>query len=57
MFCKIVSKVLVDVGVLGGRGEKVLFLVFAILGFVRSDVGEDVKTEDWGGGDGALVTI
>ena len=52
MFCKIVSKVLVDVGVLGGCGEKVLFLVFAILGLVSSDVGEDVKTEDWGGGDG-----
>jgi len=52
VFCKIVSKVLVDVGVLGGRGEEVLFLVFAILGLVSSDVGKDVKTKNWGGGDG-----
>ena len=52
MFFKIVSKVLVDVRVLGGRGEKVFFLVFAIGEFVGGDVGEDVKTENWGGGDG-----
>jgi len=48
---KIVSKVLVDEGVLGGHGEKVLFLVFPILGFVEGDVGEGLKTEDGGGRD------
>ena len=52
MLSKIVSKVLVDEGVLGGRGEKVLFLVFPILRFIEGDVGEGLKTEDGGGGDG-----
>ena len=52
MFSKIVSKVLVDVGVLGGRREEVLFFIFAVLGFMSGDVGEDVKTEDRSGGDG-----
>jgi len=52
VFSKIVSKVLMDKRVLGGRGEKVLFLVFAILRFVGGDVSEDVETDDWGGGDG-----
>jgi len=37
---------------LGGCGEEVLFLVFTILGLVGSDVGKDVKADDWGGGDG-----
>jgi len=49
---KIVSKMLVDERVLGGRREKVLFLVLPILGFVEGDVGEGLKTEDRGGGDG-----
>jgi len=49
---KIVSKVLVDEGVLGRRGEKVLFLVFAVLKLVGGDVGEDVKANNGGGGDG-----
>jgi len=48
---RIVSKVLVDKRVLGGRREEVLFLVFTILGFVGGDVSEDVKTKDRGGGD------
>ena len=52
MFSKIVSKVLVDVGVLGGRREEVFLFVFAVGWFVGSDVGEDVKTKDWGGRDG-----
>ena len=52
MLSKIVSKILVDVGVLGGRGEEILFLVFTILGLVGGDVGKDVKTEDGGGRDG-----
>jgi len=51
MLSKIVSKVLVDKGVLGGRGEKVLFLVLPILGFVEGDVGKGFKTEDGGGRD------
>jgi len=49
---KIVSKVLVDEGVLGGHREKVLFLVLPILGFIEGDVGEGLKTEDRGGGNG-----
>jgi len=53
VFSKIVSKVLVDKGVLGGHREKVLFLVFAILGLVSGDVGEDVKTDNWGRGNGS----
>ena len=52
MFSKIVSKVLVDVVVLGGRREEVFLLVFSVLGLVGGDVGKDVKAEDWGGGDG-----
>jgi len=51
VFSKIVSKVLVDVGVLGGCGEEIFLLVFTVLGFVGGDVGEDVKTEDGGGRD------
>ena len=43
---------MVDEGVLGGRGEEVFLFVFAILGFVVGDVGEDVETEDRGGRDG-----
>jgi len=42
----------VDKGVLGGRGEEVFFLVLLVLGFVGGDMGEDVKTIDWGRGDG-----
>ena len=37
---------------MGGRGEEVLFFVLAVLGFVSSNVGEDVKTINWGRGDG-----
>jgi len=51
MFSKIVSKVLVDKGILGGRGEEVLLLVFSVLGLVGGDVGEDVETKDGCGGD------
>jgi len=40
---KIVSKVLVDKGVLGGRRKKVLFLVFTIFRLIEGDVGESVK--------------
>jgi len=48
VFCKIVSKVLVDIGVLGGRGEEIFFFVFAVGRFVGGDVGEDVKAVNWG---------
>jgi len=49
---KIVSKVLVDEGVLGGRGEKILFLIFMVLRLVCGNMGENVKASNWGGGDG-----
>jgi len=52
MFSKIVSKVLVDKGILGGRGEEVFLLVFLVLGLIGGDVGKDIKTKDGGGGDG-----
>jgi len=45
---KIVSKVLVDVGVLGRCREEVLFLIFPILGLVGGDVSKDVEAGDWG---------
>jgi len=43
MLSKIVSKVLVDEGVLGGHGEEVLFLIFMVLMFVEGDMGEGTK--------------
>jgi len=49
---KIVSKVLVNIGVLGGCREEIFLLVFTVLGFMGGDVGEDVKTEDGGRRDG-----
>ena len=52
MLFKVVSKVLVDVRVLGGRGEKIFLFVFSVLGFVGGDVGKDVETEDGSGRDG-----
>jgi len=48
VFSKIVSKVLMDKGVLSGRREEVLFLVFMILGFVEGDVGKGVEAVDRG---------
>jgi len=50
---RIVSKVLVDKRVLGGCGKEVLFFVFAVLGLVGGDVGEDIETKNWGRGDGS----
>ena len=52
MFSKIVSKVVMDKRVLGGCGEKILFFILSVLGFVGGDVDEDVKTNNWGRGDG-----
>jgi len=49
---RISSKDSFNKGVLGGGWKEILLLVFTVLGFVGSDVSEDVKTEDWGGGDG-----
>jgi len=52
VFSKIVSKVLVDKGILGGHGEEVFLFVFMIGGLIGRDVGEDVKTVDGSRGDG-----
>jgi len=41
-----------DEGVLGGCGKEVFFFVLAVLGFVGSNIGEDVKIINWGRGDG-----
>ena len=49
---RISSKDSFDKGVLSGCGEVVLLFVFTVLGLVGGDVGEDVKTDNWGGGDG-----
>jgi len=38
-------------GVLGGCGKEVLLLIFTVLGLVGGDMGEDIKTDNWGGGD------
>ena len=51
MASRISSKDSFDKGVLGGCREEVLLLVFTVLGFVGGDVGKDVKTDNWGGGD------
>jgi len=40
-------------GVLGGCRKEVLLLVFTVLGLVGGDVGKDVKTDNWGRGDGS----
>ena len=37
---------------MGGCREEVLFFVLMVLGFMSGDVGEDVKTINWGGRDG-----
>jgi len=50
---RISSKDSFDKGVLSGCGEEVLLFVFTVLGLVGGDVGEDVKTDNWGGGDGS----
>ena len=46
MVSKIMSKVLVDEGILGGRREEVFLLVFLVLGLVGSNIGKDVETKD-----------
>ena len=52
MLSKIVSKVLVDVEVLGRRREEIFLFVFTVLGFVGGDMGKDIETKDGGGRDG-----
>jgi len=52
VFSKIVSKVLMDKEVLSGHREEIFLFVLMVLGLVGSDVGEDVKTDNWGGRDG-----
>jgi len=53
VFSRIESKMLVDKGVLGRRGEEVLLFVFTVLGLVGSDVGKSVEVVGRSGGDGA----
>jgi len=48
---RISSKDLLDERVLGGCGKEVFLFVFAIGGLMGRDVGKDVKTIVWGGGD------
>jgi len=48
---KIVSKVVIDKRVLGGCGKEILFFILTVLGFMGGDVGKDIKTNNWGGGD------
>jgi len=50
---RISSKDLFNKGVLGGGRKEVLLLVFMVLGLMGGNVSEDVKTENWGGGDGS----
>ena len=53
MASRISSKDLLDERVLGGCRKEVFFFVFMIGGLVGGDVGEDIKTIVWGGGDGS----
>ena len=52
MTSRISSKDLFDEQVVGGHGKEVLLFVFSVLRLVGGDVGKDVKTNNWGGGDG-----
>jgi len=52
MLSKIMSKVLVDEGILGGHREEVLFFVFTILRFIEGDMGKAVEAVDGGRRDG-----
>ena len=53
VFSKIVSKVLMDEGILSGRRKEVFFFIFMILGFVEGDVGKGLEAVDRGRGDGS----
>ena len=52
MALRISSKDSFDEGVLGGGGKEILLFVFSVLGLVGRNVSKDVKTDDWGRGDG-----
>ena len=52
MLSKIVSKVLVDKGILGGCWEKVLLLVVMVFGLVGGDMGEEFEVVGRSRGDG-----
>ena len=49
---RIVSKMLVDKGILGGRREDILLLVITVLGLVGGDVGKEFEVVGRSGGDG-----
>ena len=49
---RIVSKVLMDKGILGVRWEEVLLLVVTVLGLVGGNVGEEFEVIGGSGGDG-----
>jgi len=49
---RIFSKDSFDEGVLGGGGKEILLLIFMVLGLVGGNMSKDVKTDDWGRGDG-----
>jgi len=42
-----------DEGILGGRGKEVFLFIFMVGKLMGGDVGKDVKTIVWGGGDGS----
>jgi len=48
---RIVSKVLMDKGVLGGHREDILLLVVAVLGFVGGNMGKEFEIVGGSGGD------
>jgi len=50
---RISSKDSLDKGILGGCRKEVFLFVFAVGRLVGRDVGKDVKTIVWGGGDGS----
>ena len=51
VFLRIVSKVLMDKGILGGRWEEIFLLVVAVLGLVLGNVGKEFEVVGGSGGD------
>ena len=49
---RIVSKVLMDKGILGGRREEVLLLVVPVFGLVGGNMGKEFEVVGGSGGDG-----
>jgi len=52
VFSKMVSKVLVDEGILGRRGEEVFLVIKAVIVLEGGDVCEELKIVGWGRRDG-----